>query len=131
MPNSQNSQERDPNGIDQHSPGAKLDEGKPLAGLVLCNFARALETVVNVGTYGAKKYSPCGWLEVPNGIERYKDAMWRHILSSNYDAQDPQTGLLHLSHACWNNLAVLELMERNRFEVELGTQDFCKRTATS
>ena len=119
MPNRMTSQERDPNGIDQHEAGAKMDKGKPLAGLVLGNFAYALETVVNVGTYGANKYTPCGWLEVPNGIERYTDAMWRHLLASNYDAQDPQTGLLHLSHACWNNLAVLELMERDRFTVKL------------
>ena len=112
MPNRMTSQERDPNGIDQHEAGAKMDEGKPLAGLVLGNFAHGLTYVVDVGTYGANKYTPCGWLEVPNGIERYKDAMWRHLLASNYEELDPQTGLTHLAHVGWNVLAILELQAR-------------------
>jgi len=112
MPKKTGSKETDPLGIDQHAPGAKMDGGKPLAGLVLGCFARGLGTVVDVGTYGANKYTPRGWLEVPNGIERYTDAMWRHLLVSNIHEKDHETGLLHLSHACWNNLAVLELMKR-------------------
>lgn len=70
--------EKDPNGINQHDPGAKLDDGKLLAG-VLADFSLALKAVAAVGTFGAGKYSRGGWQSVDNGIVRYYDALWRHL----------------------------------------------------
>jgi len=91
----------------------KNDKGKPLAGLVLQDFARALEQVVEVGTFGAKKYSKHGWLSVPDARERYTDALYRHLLAyGKGDYTDDDSGLRHLSHAAWNILAILELEER-------------------
>lgn len=104
--------ESDPHGKDPHEPGAKLDAGKVRLGLVLGGFSQALVEVGKVGTYGAEKYTPNGWLSVPNGIDRYRDAMLRHILAT--DETDPDTGLLHMAHAAWNCLAVLELMRGKR-----------------
>lgn len=102
--------EKDPNGIAQHTPGAKLDAGKTRLGLVLGDFARALEAVGRVGTYGANKYTDHGWLSVPKGSERYVDALYRHYLRyATGEASDKDTGLSHLAHAAWNALAVLEL----------------------
>jgi hypothetical protein len=100
----------DPNGIPQHEPGAKLDANKPRAALVLGGFSRALRAVSEVGTYGAKKYSPNGWRSVPNGIQRYSDAMVRHLLAEPETDIDPESGLLHAAHAAWSALARLELM---------------------
>lgn len=94
--------------IDPHSPGAKLDSDKPLAG-VLLEFSRALEAVVDVGTFGANKYSRCGWLSVPDGEQRYADALMRHLLACQREVNDPDSGLPHLAHLAWNCLAVLEL----------------------
>lgn len=106
--------EADPHGRDPHEPGAKLDAGKPRLGLVLGDFARALAEVGKVGTYGAEKYSPRGWLEVPDGEARYLDALYRHLLDDSIRPVDEVTGLLHLAQACWNGLAVLELRLRDR-----------------
>ncbi|MDD3965320.1 MAG: DUF5664 domain-containing protein [Candidatus Moranbacteria bacterium] len=109
--------EIDPHGKAPGDPGAKLDSGKNRLGLVLGDFARALEEVGRVGTFGAAKYSPRGWVEVPNGIDRYHDALYRHLLSyAKDDLRDKDSGLLHLSHACWNSLALLDLTLRNRPE---------------
>lgn len=105
--------ESDPHGIDAHTPGAKLDAGKPLPGLVLGGFARALQEVTDVGTYGARKYSPNGWMQVPDGIARYTNALHRHLLSEAAgELCDPDTQLLHAAHAAWNALARLDLMIR-------------------
>ena len=105
--------EKDPNGIDAHTPGAKLDAGKQRPALVLGAFSRALSAVADVGTYGATKYSPDGWLSVPDGINRYSDADMRHWLKQQAgEIVDPETGLLHAAHRAWNALAVLELMLR-------------------
>ena len=104
--------ESDPHGIDPHAPGAKLDAGKPRIGLVLRGFSRALIEVSKIGTEGAKKYSDNGWMSVPGGIERYDDALFRHVLTQDRTSIDPGFNLLHMAHAAWNALAELELMLR-------------------
>lgn len=102
--------EADPDGLNPHAPGAKLDKGKPRPGLVLGDFARALQHVTNVGTYGAQKYTDRGWRSVSNGVSRYGDALWRHLLKdAEGEVNDPDTGIPHLAHAAWNALAILEL----------------------
>ena len=73
--------EKDPNGVNQHAKGAKLDAGKLRAGLVLGDFSRALRAVCAVGTFGANKYTDHGWLSVADGSNRYADAFFRHYLA--------------------------------------------------
>lgn len=107
--------EQDPNGKGQHEPGAKMDSGKVKAG-ILGDFSLALMEVAKVCTYGAKKYTRHGWEEVPNGVERYHDAKWRHKLACKYNRFDDESGLLHLAHEAWNTLAELELMLRGELE---------------
>lgn len=153
--------ERDPSGLDPHTPGAKLDAGKSRPVLVLGAFAPALlnamyprvkgsspstdpigdrkldELVllaasmrdgsgvrnriheeladnpaakllaaVDVGTYGAAKYSPDGWLSVPDGKRRYAEAAVRHRLKELAGEElDPESGLPHAAHYLWNLLA--------------------------
>lgn len=106
--------ETDPQGIDQHAPGAKLDAGKPRVALVFKGFSLALMEVAKVGTSGAQKYTDDGWQEVPDGEVRYKDAMLRHLLQSFTEDIDPGFGMSHLAHCCWNALAALELSLRNK-----------------
>lgn len=103
--------EHDPTGLDPHAPGAKLDAGKVLAG-ILSDFSLALKEVAKVGTFGANKYSRGGWQSVENGIERYSDALWRHLLEESIGSIDEDSGLLHAAHLAWNSLARLELMLR-------------------
>lgn len=105
--------EQDPHGTPAHLPGAKLDAGKARAGLVLGDFANALVLVTQVGTFGAQKYSSSGWLSVPDGANRYTDAMLRHWLAEHTGSEhDEQTGLPHAAHLAWNALARLELRAR-------------------
>lgn len=103
--------EEDPSGMPPHNPGAKLDAGKPLAG-VIGDFGLALLAVAEIGTFGAKKYTRGGWQSVPDGITRYSDAMWRHLLKESQESHDPDSGLTHQAHAAWNALARLELALR-------------------
>lgn len=102
--------EIDPNGIDAHAPGAKLDAGKLRPALVLGGFSNALLAVTEVGTDGANKYTDNGWKEVANGFARYSDAEARHRLKrESGETTDPDSGSLHLAHEAWNALAKLEL----------------------
>jgi len=103
--------ETDPTGRGAHEAGAKLDSGKIRPSLVLGAFAHALWAVCEIGTYGANKYSDNGWQDVPNGLERYDDALLRHWMKDKMgEMSDQDTDLLHQAHLAWNALAVLERM---------------------
>ena len=111
--------EKDPTGKSQHEAGAKLDDGKIMGGL-LSDFSLALMAVAEVGTFGAKKYTRGGWQTVPDGVTRYKDALWRHLLEEKHEDVDTQSGFKHEAHLAWNALARLELMLREETEKNGG-----------
>jgi len=114
--------ESDPTGRKAGEPGAKLDQGKNRLGLVLFGFARAMQAVGGVGTYGASKYSDNGWKDVPDGTARYTDAMLRHLMKeAEGETIDPSTGLMHAAQTAWNSLARLELMLRAQ-EAEINVE---------
>ena len=105
--------DRDPNGLDPHAPGAKLDADKVRPELIFRGFARALYAVAEVATFGANKYTDDGWEKVPDGEKRYRNAGYRHMLARHAgQLYDDQSGLLHAAHEAWNKLAELELMLR-------------------
>lgn len=116
--------ETDPTGRLPSDRGSKLDAGKtPVIRGAIHYFPRAIAAVANVSDVGARKYTWNGWEDVPDGINRYTDAMGRHILSEATEGlYDNQTGLLHAAQIAWNALARLELLLR---DLENG-KDFSK-----
>ena len=109
----------DPDGLDQHQAGAKLDAGKPDASLLLL-FGAALIEVSKVGTFGTRKYTRGGWLEVEDGQTRYTAALLRHLFEEQYDSVDTDSGLLHAAQVAWNALARLELKLKEERSDEQG-----------
>jgi hypothetical protein len=74
-------------------------------------FADALKAVAAITTYGADKYTEHGWLHVPNAQDRYSDALYRHLIEhARGELHDKESGHLHLAHAAWNALAILQLL---------------------
>ena len=108
--------EADPAGRDPKQGGAKLDAGKPCVWRgAIDYFPGAIRAVATVSTFGASKYSWKGWETVPEGFERYSDAMVRHLISeSNEGPYDNDSGLLHAAHAAWGALARLEFLLREK-----------------
>lgn len=108
--------ESDPNGLDLKTPGSKADYGKaPVLQGAFQYFPRALRAVSLVSQVGARKYSWKGWESVPDGINRYGNALGRHILDEAIDGPiDKDTGLSHASQQAWNALARLELILREK-----------------
>lgn len=115
--------EQDPNGLNQHQAGAKLDDGKVDMSL-LTLWPRALTEVCRVGTLGARKYSRGGFLSVPNGVVRYTAALLRHLFKESYQLMDddpyydtpagaPFKGKIrHDAQVAWNALSRLEVKLR-------------------
>lgn len=109
----QKSLESDPTGRSSHTPGAKLDAGKvPILQGALEYFPNALREVAQVSYVGAQKYTWKGWETVPDGINRYGNALARHLLAT--DMYDVDTGCLHAAQVAWNALARLELILREQ-----------------
>lgn len=100
--------------------GHKADNGKPqVVQGVIQYFPRALKSVARVSEYGAHKYnvpySDKNWERVEDGLNRYTDALGRHLCDEMAgDESDPESGLLHAAHAAWNALARLELILRKK-----------------
>lgn len=106
--------EKDPTGKKPHELGAKLDSGKaPVWRGALSYFPRAIVVVSSISDFGAKKYAWKGWESVPDGFNRYSDALARHLLAEGYEELDPDSGILHAGHAAWNALARLEFKLKN------------------
>ena len=101
----------------------KYDGGKaPIFRGAISYFPRAIESVAAVSLFGATKYAWKGWENVDDGYNRYSDAMVRHLAyEGKGEVLDPDSGLLHASHAAWNALARLELLIRERENVERGS----------
>ena len=60
----------------------------------------ALKATVEILTFGAEKYEPDNWKNVPDSKRRYFDAMQRHLWAWKEGEQDdPETGKNHLAHA--------------------------------
>lgn len=77
--------------------GVKFDKDKPQWSLLPM---RALSEVVDVLTYGAKKYAPDNWKKVPSARTRYIDAAFRHFTAYiKGEKNDSETGYNHLAHA--------------------------------
>lgn len=67
-----------------------------------------IEKVVEVYHMGCQKYGENTWQNLPNGENRYRAALMRHMTAHcKGETKDPESGLLHLQHVAWNALAML------------------------
>ena len=96
----------------ENKEGLKYDDGKLRWDLLPLPD---IEDIVKVYTEGAKKYTPNGWQNVPNGYERYKAAMFRHLVEFEKGNEiDEETGCLHLAQVAWNAIAMLHFYKKGK-----------------
>ena len=66
----------------------------------------AVEKIVEIMTYGAKKYKPNNWKLVEP--KRYIGALFRHLVAHlKGEEYDEESGYLHLAHMACNALFIL------------------------
>ena len=69
-----------------------------------------IEDVVKVYTAGAEKYGDNTWQGLENGYQRYKAALFRHLLAyEKGEINDQETNCQHLACVVWNAIAMLYL----------------------
>ncbi len=106
----------------------KMDVGKaPVVCGFINYFPRAMNAVALVSEYGARKYNDgaykTAWQEVPNGFNRYDDAVGRHLTHAAVEPYDDESQIAHLAHRAWNAMAALELALKNgQVELRQGNQ---------
>lgn len=67
-----------------------------------------LEEIAKVFTAGAKKYGPNRWQNLPDGYQRYKGALLRHLTEvEKGNDVDEDTGCLHISQVAINAIFML------------------------
>jgi hypothetical protein len=79
------------------APGTKLDVEKARWDLLP---VEAVRQIVDVLTFGARKYAPDNWRVVPDARRRYYAATLRHLTAWwEGETRDPESGMRHLAHA--------------------------------
>lgn len=69
-----------------------------------------IEDVIKVYTEGANKYGVNTWQNLENGYNRYKAALFRHLLEyEKGNEYDEETGCRHLAQVVWNAIALLHI----------------------
>lgn len=85
--------------------GKKFDIGKTRMELLPFD---ALEEVAKILSFGAIKYGPNSWQNLPDAEDRYMGALLRHISAHKQgEVYDPESGISHLAHAACNALFLL------------------------
>jgi hypothetical protein len=97
------------------SEGRKDDQGKLRWGLLRRGCVLALESIIRVLMYGAKKYGDDNWKAVEDAERRYRDALDRHLADIDRGVEiDKDTGEDNWAHVATNALFVLQLREARR-----------------
>lgn len=76
-----------------------------------------IEKIVEVYHFGAKKYAPNSWQNLPDGKERYRAALLRHMVEiEKGNDVDTESGLLHAAHLAWNAIAMLYFSMKEQYK---------------
>jgi hypothetical protein len=93
----------------QEPKGLKFDGGKTRWDLLPLE---PIKETVDVLTFGASKYGPENWRNVPDGFNRYFAALMRHIVAyKSGELYDQESGFSHIAHAICNLIFLSELQE--------------------
>lgn len=99
--------------------GRKDDTGKRRWQLLRKGCVHALEAVIKVLEYGAKKYGDDNWKLVEQAEVRYRDALDRHLADLDKGIiYDPDTGEHQYAHVATNALFLLELHEARKSQLK-------------
>ncbi len=101
------------------SEGKKFDSDKPRWDLLPF---KVLEPVVQVLTFGAKKYGPNNWQLLPDFKQRYTAAFLRHFVAwQSGEKIDPESGHAHIAHMICNLIFIL-WKEQNESKLSIGAR---------
>lgn len=85
---------------------------------------RELEEIAKVFTAGAKKYGKNTWQNLPDGYERYKGALLRHLTEIEKGNEiDEDTGCMHAAQVAINAIFMLHFKMNERENVMILSEE--------
>ena len=116
--------------------GTKYDDGKLRLAEMIIDFKIPIEELCKVWEFGANKYEKSNWKKLANPIDRYTNAMLRHLLAEETNLVDDESGLLHAAHIAFNALArlhfiLLETIPKNPTLIQKGLYSIPKNKAVT
>lgn len=100
--------------------GKKYDSEKVRPSLMLEGMPNAVQGVLKVLEFGAKKYDVNNWQKVEEGEQRYLDALARHLLAIFAGEKiDPESGLPHIDHLNCCGLFISEIQKAEIQKAEI------------
>lgn len=79
---------------------------------------KSIECMVEVLTFGAKKYSPDNW-KIGLNLKEIEDSIQRHLASLiDGEIKDPESGLYHIGHIMCNCMFWMYHHNKNLKDVE-------------
>lgn len=90
--------------------GIKYDNDKARLAEMIIDFRKPLEELCKVWEFGANKYEKSNWKKLDNGIERYSNALMRHLIAEDSCLFDEESELLHAAHIAFNSLTRLHFI---------------------
>ena len=90
--------------------GTKYDKGKLRLSEMFIDFKIAMKELCRVWEFGANKYEKSNWKKLDNPVDRYTNAMLRHLIAEDDNLVDDESGLLHAAHIAFNALARLHFI---------------------
>jgi hypothetical protein len=95
--------------------GIKHDLGKVRPYLLFKSLNHAVQGILKVLEFGARKYTPDNWKRVVPLEERYLDAIGRHYLAIMSGEQiDEESGLPHIDHLLCSALFVSQHQKESK-----------------
>lgn len=95
--------------------GTKYDNGKLRLAEMIIDFKIPMEELCKVWEFGANKYEKSNWKKLENPIDRYTNALLRHLLAEEANLVDDESKILHAAHIAFNALARLHFIAKNRY----------------
>lgn len=93
----------------------KHDGGKPkLNRFFIQQFPLSMAAISHVMELGAERYTYRGWQNTENGIERYTDALVRHLWTEVFEHWNEEDKCSHSTQVAVNALIRLELELREQ-----------------
>lgn len=109
--------------------GTKYDNGKLRLAEMIIDFKIPMEELCKVWEFGANKYEKSNWKKLQNPVDRYTNALLRHLLAEEINPIDDESKLLHAAHIAFNALARLYFIAKSSY-VSANTNEIDARPGT-
>ena len=84
----------------------RFNDGKPQLVFIL-DFPNAIAGLSDIKEHGAEKYALHNWKR-GRGFRDTISSLLRHLVASQTESHDKDSGLPHIDHVVWNALALAE-----------------------